>query len=140
EFHPERPSEIWIGDSLIMVGSTTQREAMHAFLYVYVEDTDAVLSLAVARGAESLEEPRDTPYGDPRAMIRDPWGNTWQIATHGGRLRSESVSAPHTAFQPTRGKANCCCRQHSMGIEITRLCPARRRNLPKRHARRSTLE
>lgn len=87
EFHPKRPSELWIGDSLMMVGPTTQREAMPAFLYVYVEDTDAVFSLAVTRGAKSLEEPQDTPYGDRRAMLRDPWGNTWQIATHGGQFR-----------------------------------------------------
>jgi PhnB protein len=33
-----------------------------------------------------LEDPRDMPYGDRRAMIGDPSGNTWQIATHGGRF------------------------------------------------------
>ena len=82
EFHPGRPSELRIGDSLIMVGSTLERTAMPAFLYVYVEDADAVFWLARERGAEPIEEPRDTPYGDRRAMIRDPWGNLWQIATH----------------------------------------------------------
>ncbi|HET6415005.1 MAG TPA: VOC family protein [Polyangiales bacterium] len=86
KFHRERPSELRIGDSLIMVGSTIGREAMQAFLYVYVEDTDAVFRRAVDLGAKSLEEPQDMPYGDRRAMIRDPWGNTWQIATHGGRF------------------------------------------------------
>jgi hypothetical protein len=24
------------------------------------------------------------PYGDRRAMVLDPWGNIWEIATHGG--------------------------------------------------------
>jgi PhnB protein len=86
EYHPERPSELRIGDSLIMVGSTIQREAMPAFLYIYVEDADAAFQRAVERGAKSLEEPQDLPYGDRRAMIRDPWGNTWQIATHRGRF------------------------------------------------------
>jgi len=28
--------------------------------------------------------PADMPYGDRRAMVRDEWGNTWQIATRGG--------------------------------------------------------
>ena len=88
EFHPERPSELRIGDSIIMVGSTIQREAMPAFLYVYVEDTDDVFRLAVRHGAKSLEEPQDTPYGDRRAMIRDPWGNLWQIATHRGQFKT----------------------------------------------------
>jgi uncharacterized glyoxalase superfamily protein PhnB len=71
-----------------MVGSTLEREAMPAFLYVYVEDADAVFRLSQERGAKSLEEPQDTPYGDRRAMIRDPWGNLWQIATHGGQFKS----------------------------------------------------
>jgi len=88
EFQPGRPSELRIGDSLIMVGSTLEREAMPAFLYVYMEDADAVFRLALEHGAESLEKPHDTPYGDRRAMVRDPWGNLWQIATHGGKFRS----------------------------------------------------
>jgi len=85
-FHAERPSELRIGDALLMVGSTIERQPMPAFLYVYVKDTDSAYRRALARGAESLEEPQDTPYGDRRAMIRDPWGNVWQIATHGGRF------------------------------------------------------
>jgi uncharacterized glyoxalase superfamily protein PhnB len=23
----------------------------------------------------------NTPYGDRRTMVKEPWGNTWQIAT-----------------------------------------------------------
>src|SRR5262245_37946391 len=85
-FHAERPSELRIGDALLMVGSTLERPPMPAFLYVYVEDTDSAYRRALDRGAASLEEPQDTPYGDRRAMIRDPWGNLWQIATHGGQF------------------------------------------------------
>ena len=35
---------------------------------------------AMAEGAVSEEKPRDTPYGDRRAMVRDPSGNVFQIA------------------------------------------------------------
>ena len=35
-------------------------------------------------GAASVEAPADMPYGDRRAMVRDPWENTWQIATRKG--------------------------------------------------------
>lgn len=83
----DRPTELRIGDSLIMVGSTVERQAMPAFLYVYVEDADATFGTAIELGAKSLEAPQETPYGDRRAMIRDAWGNTWQIATHRGRFR-----------------------------------------------------
>jgi PhnB protein len=54
-FRPERPSELQIGDSIVMVGSTVDRRAMPAFLYVYVEDTDRVFQRALDRGAKSLE-------------------------------------------------------------------------------------
>jgi PhnB protein len=90
-FRPEGPSELRIGDSIVMVGSTVDRRAMPGFLYVYVEDVDRVFQCALDRGAESLEEPQDMPYGDRRAMVRDPWDNTWQIATHRGRF---TVSRP----------------------------------------------
>ncbi len=85
-FNASRPSEIWIGESLLMVGSTIDREPTRAFLYVYVQDADAVFRRAIARGAKSIEEPQDMPYGDRRAMIEDAWGNKWQIATHCGRF------------------------------------------------------
>ena len=75
-----RPAEIAVGDSLIMVSPTTEREPFPAFLYVYVPDTDAAYERALAAGAISLEPPLDTPYGDRRAMVRDPFGNVFQIA------------------------------------------------------------
>jgi PhnB protein len=76
----DRPAEIRIGDSLVMVTAAGARERFPAFLYVYVDDADAVYERALAAGAVSLEEPLDTPYGDRRAMVRDPFGNVWQIA------------------------------------------------------------
>lgn len=85
-FQRERPTELRIGDSMLMIGGTIEREPMPAFLYVYVEDADATYQRALEQGATSLEPPRDQPYGDRRAMVRDAWGNTWQIATHGGRF------------------------------------------------------
>jgi len=82
EFRDDKPSVIRIGDSLVMVSRVGPREAMPAFLYLYVDDTDATYQLALEAGAISLEAPWDTPYGDRRGMVRDPCGNNWQIATH----------------------------------------------------------
>jgi len=81
----ERPSEVWIGDSVIMISDAGARGPMGAFLYVYVEDADAVYQRAIDAGAQSLEAPLDTPYGDRRCMIADRWGNIWQIATRRNR-------------------------------------------------------
>jgi len=86
QFNPQRPTELRIGDSLLMVGSTVGRKPMPAFLYVYVKDADTVFQHALDRGAKSIEEPQDTPYGDRRAMVEDSWGNAWQIATHRGQF------------------------------------------------------
>lgn len=81
EYLENRPSEVWIGDSVVMISDAGQRPAQPAFLYVYVEDADAAYQLAMDAGALSLEAPLDTHYGDRRCMIEDNWGNTWQIAT-----------------------------------------------------------
>jgi uncharacterized glyoxalase superfamily protein PhnB len=85
EVPENHPAEIRIDDCVIMVSDGAEvREAGPGFLYVYVADADAAWRRAVARGATSLEDPADMPYGDRRAMVRDAWGNSWQIAT---RLR-----------------------------------------------------
>jgi PhnB protein len=82
DYLTERPSVIRIGDSIVMVSGVGPREAMPAFLYLYIDDVDATYKRALEAGAASLEEPTETPYGDRRAMIEDPGGNVWQIATH----------------------------------------------------------
>jgi uncharacterized glyoxalase superfamily protein PhnB len=75
-----RPVEVHLGDSLVMVSSGAERAMFSAFLYVYVDDADAAFRRAVTAGATVIEEPLDTPYGDRRAMVRDPFGNLFQIA------------------------------------------------------------
>ena len=83
EYRQEVPSEIRMGDSLIMISDAGARRPMPAFLYVYVKDADATYRRALDAGARSVEEPALTPYGDRRGMVEDRWGNMWQIATRG---------------------------------------------------------
>jgi uncharacterized glyoxalase superfamily protein PhnB len=80
EVAPGRPAEMRIGDSLLMVSEAGERELFPAYLYVYVDDVETVYHRALAAGAETVEAPRDTPYGDRRAMVRDSFGNMYQIA------------------------------------------------------------
>ena len=81
--HPaaNRPTETRIGDSVVLVSASGEREIFPAFLYIYVDDADGTYRRALAAGAVSVEEPWDTPYGDRRAMVRDVFGNLYQIAT-----------------------------------------------------------
>jgi PhnB protein len=82
DFRTDIPSVMRIGDSLVMVSSVGPRDEMPAFLYLYVDNIDTTYQRALEAGAVSLEEPRDTPYGDRRGMVKDPCGNIWQVATH----------------------------------------------------------
>ena len=80
DLHTDRPAEIRIGDSTILISRAGERELFPAFLYVYVDDADSAYQRALAAGAISMEPPLDTPYGDRRAMVRDMSGNVFQIA------------------------------------------------------------
>jgi PhnB protein len=76
-----RPMEMHIGDSIVMLSEAAEREPFCACLYVYVEDADKTYRKAISAGAKSIEKPVDTAYGDRRGVVRDSWGNNWQIAT-----------------------------------------------------------
>ena len=69
EYLGSRPSELRIGDSVVLISGAGIRKPMTAFLYVYVNDTDATYRLALHAGVRSVEEPFDTPYGDRRCMV-----------------------------------------------------------------------
>src|SRR5262245_9148452 len=77
---PGRPAEVRLGDSLVMISSSSERDVFPGFFYVYVDDADVTYERALDAGAVSIEAPIDVPYGDRRAMVRDPFGNVFQIA------------------------------------------------------------
>jgi PhnB protein len=54
-------------------------------LHVYVPDADATYAQALRAGATSLNVPYNAPYGDRAAGVRDPFGNSWFIATYLGK-------------------------------------------------------
>jgi PhnB protein len=88
-----RPMEMRIGDSIVLVSGDTVREALHACLYIYVEDADKTYRKAISAGARMIEKPQDTSYGDRRAVIEDAWGNVWQIATRQAAKVKRAVKA-----------------------------------------------
>jgi PhnB protein len=72
-------AEVRIGDSVVMIGdSRGEYQPMQMMLYVYVDDVDATYQRALAVGAA----PADQFYGDRSGGVRDPFGNSWWIATH----------------------------------------------------------
>ena len=91
EYREGVPSEVRIGDSVIMISDAGARSPMTAFLYVYVNDADATYQRALDAGARSVEEPSDMSYGDRRCMVEDKWGNSWQMATHLGQREVQGI-------------------------------------------------
>ncbi len=60
-------------------------QPMPCHLHVYVPDTDAAYARALQAGATSIDAPRNAPYGDRAAGVKDAWGNSWFIATYLGQ-------------------------------------------------------
>src|SRR5262249_51168309 len=88
DYLPDRPSVMDISDSMVLISEAAAHPPVPAFLYIYVVDADETYQRALQRGARSLEEPADMPYGDRRGMVEDEWGTTRQIATFMGDLGS----------------------------------------------------
>lgn len=77
-------AEVRIGDARVMMGGTpgmTSPESPAA-LHLYVPDADATYRRAVEAGASPIYPMMDQPYGDREGGVKDPFGNTWYIATH----------------------------------------------------------
>jgi PhnB protein len=105
EYRDARPTELKIGDSIVMIADASARGPAPAFLYVYVADADATYQRALDAGATSIEAPSDMPYGDRRGMVEDRWGNVWQIATHRGRpLRRRPAPGRRRASRDVRAR------------------------------------
>jgi uncharacterized glyoxalase superfamily protein PhnB len=80
EVVPGRPTTLRWGESVLLVSDAETRTSQTACLYLYVPDVDAAHERAVEQGATSMEVPQEVPYGERRATVQDPWGNTWQLA------------------------------------------------------------
>jgi len=74
------------------------------YLYVYVNDTDAVYKRALQAGATSLMEPSDQFYGDRNAGVKDPVGNYWWIATHIEDVPPAELAKRAEAFMKQQGQ------------------------------------
>ncbi|MEO6920541.1 MAG: VOC family protein [Collimonas sp.] len=78
-----RHAEVKIDDSIVMLGERPDdRDPVLCSTHVYVPSVDACYAKALAAGAASISEPKDQPYGDRSAGVRDPEGNIWWIGTH----------------------------------------------------------
>jgi len=76
---------IRIGNATLEIDEARgENQPMPCHLHIYVPDTDAVYAQALRAGATSIDAPRNAPYGDRAAGVKDAWGNSWFIATYLG--------------------------------------------------------
>jgi len=76
-------AEVRVGDSVVEMGEAHgPYQPMPSTFYLYVNDVDALYERALKAGATSVYPPADQPYGDRNGGVKDPFGNTWYIATH----------------------------------------------------------
>ena len=86
-------AEIQIGDSVVIIADEAPQlgtkapppgglPGSPAFLFIYVEDVDAVIARATELGATVQRSAQDQFYGDRDGYIVDPFGHGWTIASH----------------------------------------------------------
>jgi PhnB protein len=94
-------AEILIGDSVVMLSDPfpqssvkppTQVGGTTAGLFMYVEDVDAAYRRAIDAGATETMPPEDMFWGDRFGTVTDPFGHSWQIATHVEDLTPEEMA------------------------------------------------
>jgi len=78
-----RYAEMRHGDSVVMLirrGDATTASGGAAALYTYVDDVDRVMTEAREAGAD-VSEAEERPWGDRVAVVTDPDGYRWVLAT-----------------------------------------------------------
>jgi len=63
-----------------------------------VEDCDAWFNKAIAAGAESMMPMMDMFWGDRMGKIKDPFGHTWDIASHQWDYTPEEMQQKQDEF------------------------------------------
>jgi len=95
-------AEIQFGDSVVMLADESPEMGALSpktvggtpmSLMLYVEDADATVAKAAEAGATITEPVSDKFYGDRTGTITDPWGHSWNLATHIEDVSPEDMEA-----------------------------------------------
>jgi PhnB protein len=93
-------AELEIGDALIMLSDPMPQSTIKSpkelggpsgGIFLYVEDVDEVFQQALDAGATSTMAVEDMFWGDRFGSVTDPFGHSWQIATHKEDLSPEEI-------------------------------------------------
>lgn len=99
--------ELKIGDSMLFLsdefpemGAVAPESSggRSSYLFLYVEDVDAVFNRAVTTGARVEMPVMDMFWGDRYGKITDPFGHQWGVATHKEDVTPEELKRRSEAF------------------------------------------
>lgn len=97
-------AELRFRDNLLMLASSypeigfsgpAKLPALHAQVWIEVEDVDAHCARARAAGATIAEEPTDKPYGDRQYLAVDPEGHRWSFSMHLRDVPADEIRAAY---------------------------------------------
>jgi PhnB protein len=95
-------AEMRIGDSVLELADASEEFGARAVANIlHVDDVDAVYERALKAGATSLSAPREQPYGDREAGVKDLAGNQWyltEIRKTGHRTEDTRAILPHLSL------------------------------------------
>lgn len=90
----DRYAVMRLGGADIHLQATHDRaQSENAVCYLYVNNVDVFYSIAVARGAVSLEPPREREWGGRECAIADPSGILLRIGTARKKRRSQGMAS-----------------------------------------------
>ena len=74
-------AQVRIGNSTVMLSeASTEFPATQSAHYLYVENADLAMSIALSAGAIKIMEVANMPYKDRQGGIKDPEGNIWWLS------------------------------------------------------------
>lgn len=75
-------------------------------IHLYVPDVDAFVARAVKAGALLRMPVEDMFWGDRYAIIEDPFGHKWSVATHLRDMSNQEIEEAMKKFMPSRDNAS----------------------------------
>ncbi len=99
-------ASVKIGDSIVMLNDEfpemgalgpQKGQSSPVTVHLYVEDVDAAYERATKAGAEVVMPLADMFWGDRYALLRDPFGHSWSLATHVEDVPPEELASRSAA-------------------------------------------
>jgi uncharacterized glyoxalase superfamily protein PhnB len=84
-------SPVFVNDAMMGAKDPKTLGGTPVCMMIYVNDVDVTFQRAVNAGATSVMPVADQFWGDRYGMVTDPFGHTWEIATHKEDLSPEEM-------------------------------------------------